>query len=279
MIVRVSYVFANYCPHCVPLSLENAEKMATELKVPLHTLNIEISEQEAEADMLVEKCGDWAVDYLIPQVFLEYSDGRVSHIFTGFSESVATTHAAWDALLSSNYFTNLVLNQNNGDGKALKRFVDRYLNVQALCRRPCGKPSGLRELWSNQESIIGAYVCPDGHVSRVVYFSENPNSAWFREFLTSQLDEEIVAQRDIRPATRYGWELEGDALIGLKTISSTASIKEIYWTRYPTEADQNRRIFLCSDHTKGTGCNKLFVQDIQSPKALCPQCKVGETEN
>jgi hypothetical protein len=262
----------------VPFSLEYAEKIAMELNVPLRKLDIEIPAQEAEADLLVEKYGDWAEDYLIPQVFLEYGNGRVNHVLTGFSESVATTQASWNALFSSGYYKSLVYIQNEGGKQVLKGFVDRFLNVQATCRRPCGKPSRLKELWANHESIIGAYTCPDGHVSRVVYFSESPNFVWFQKFLSSKLGEEIVAQRDIRPATRYGWELQGDALSELQTISSTGSIKEVYWTRYPTEADQNRKVFLCSNHRKGTKCNKLFMQNIQSPNALCPQCKNEEVE-
>jgi hypothetical protein len=254
--------------------------MAAELNVPLRTLNVEIPEQEAEADMLVEKYGDWAEDYLIPQVFLEYVDGRIIHVLTGFSESVSATHASWDTFFSCSYYKNLVLNQSDGDEKSLKRFVNRFLNVQGLCRRHCGKSSRFRALWSNHESIIGAYVCPDGHVSRVVYFSGNPDPTWFREFLTSQIGEDIVAKRDIRPATRYGWELEGEALTVIKTISSTDSIKEVYWTMYATtEADKNRGVFLCSDRTKGTDCKKLFMQDIQSMHTLCPQCRVEETES
>jgi hypothetical protein len=191
--------------------------MAAEFNVPLRALNIELPEQESEADLLVEKHGDWAEDYLIPQVFLEYDDGRVSHVLTGFSESVSTTHASWDALFSCSYYKNLVLNQSDGDKESFKRFVNRFLTVQGQCRRHCGKSSRFRELWSSHESIIGAYVCPDGYVSRVVYFSKNPDPAWFRKFLTSQIDEDIVAERDIRPATRYGWELEGEALIEMKT--------------------------------------------------------------
>ena len=58
MIKRVSIVLANYCPHCVPLSLRNANKMAEDLEVPLLILDIEIPEQLEAADKLVKEHGD-----------------------------------------------------------------------------------------------------------------------------------------------------------------------------------------------------------------------------
>ena len=124
MINRVSIVLANYCPHCVPFSLRNAEKMAKDFGVPLRVLNIEIIEQEREADILVGKHGDWSEDYLIPQVFIEYADGQVYHLLTGFSEAVSATEASWEALFSSNYYKNLIHEQAGTKRKSLKEFVE-----------------------------------------------------------------------------------------------------------------------------------------------------------
>ena len=47
--------------------------------------------------------GDDAPDYLIPQVFLEWSDGSVDHLLTGFSEAVSRTAQAWQDLLASRW--------------------------------------------------------------------------------------------------------------------------------------------------------------------------------
>ncbi len=98
---RVTIVLAQWCPHCVPLSVRNGERIARKLGVPLRTLDIDRKDQGKEADRLVREYGDRAPDYLIPQVFLEWSDGTVQHLLTGFSEQVARTAAAWRDLLGS----------------------------------------------------------------------------------------------------------------------------------------------------------------------------------
>ena len=68
---RVSIVLAEWCPHCVPFSLENAKRMAKELNTEFRVLDIDDPEQERIADELVKDYGDYSVDYLIPQVFVE----------------------------------------------------------------------------------------------------------------------------------------------------------------------------------------------------------------
>lgn len=55
------------------------------------------------ADRLVRDYGDASPDYLIPQVFLEWSDARVEHLLTGFSEQVPQTARAWRDLLGSEW--------------------------------------------------------------------------------------------------------------------------------------------------------------------------------
>ncbi len=98
---RVTIVLAQWCPHCVPLSVKNGERLARKLRVPLRTLDIDRRDQAKEADRLVRRYGDRAPDYLIPQVFLEWSEGSVQHLLTGFSEQVSRTQAAWRSLLGS----------------------------------------------------------------------------------------------------------------------------------------------------------------------------------
>lgn len=274
MINRVSIVLANYCPHCVPFSLRNTKKIAKDFGVPLRVLDIEISEEEIVADRLVEEYGDWSEDYLIPQVFIEYADGQVSHLLTGFSEAVSVTEASWEALFSSSYYKNLLHEQAFMKRKSLKDFVNRYLNFEARCRRHCDKFTSLNELWSDSNNMVGAYVCPDGYVSRVIYFSIDPDINWFKKFLTTQVGEEIFTERDLRLATRHGWELESDASTEISNMSPTGVVKEVYWTTYPKTNEERRRgVFLCLDPQKGKGCKRLFVQEVHSSNRLCPKCR------
>ena len=100
---RISIVLADWCPHCVPLSLENSKRMAKDLNADLRVLDIDDPEQERVADELVKEFGDYCEDYLIPQVFME-EDGKVSHVFTGFSEGVDVTRARWDDIFASRYY-------------------------------------------------------------------------------------------------------------------------------------------------------------------------------
>lgn len=101
---RLTVVLAQWCPHCVPLSVRKGRQFAKRLGVPFRTLDIDRHAQENAADRLVRKYGDASTDYLIPQVFLEWSDGRVQHLLTGFSEQVARTARAWDDLSRSEWF-------------------------------------------------------------------------------------------------------------------------------------------------------------------------------
>ena len=94
---RLYLVYADWCPHCVPLSTDRAPPLADRLGIPLVQLDIDDPEQERQADALVEVFGDWTPDYLIPQLFLERSDGTVEHLLTGIPGSPSTgTKSAWD---------------------------------------------------------------------------------------------------------------------------------------------------------------------------------------
>ncbi len=104
---RVSIVLADWCPHCVPLSDVRARRLARQLRVPYRRLDIERRAEVRVADRIVRAHGDWAPDYLIPQVFLEWTDGRVDHLFTGFSEQVARTRQGWTDLFRSAWLRRL----------------------------------------------------------------------------------------------------------------------------------------------------------------------------
>jgi glutaredoxin len=111
MLKMMSIVLADWCPHCVPLSLDIAKKVAENLGIELRVLDIDDPEQEKAADKLVKDYGDDAEDYLIPQVFLEDDAGHIQHFFTGFSEGVSITKARWDDLLASNFYQELLKQQ------------------------------------------------------------------------------------------------------------------------------------------------------------------------
>jgi hypothetical protein len=104
---RLTIVLAQWCPHCVPLSVRNGRRLAKQVGVPLRLLDIDRRGQVKLADRLVRDHGDPAPDYLIPQVFLEWSDGRVQHLFTGFSEQVARTARAWRDLFASDWLASV----------------------------------------------------------------------------------------------------------------------------------------------------------------------------
>jgi len=195
--------------------------------------------------------------------------------FKGFSEAVTQTKSSWASLFSSDFYRNLLRQQPDQQRRhALKEFVERYLTFKAQCRRHCDKPSSFFELWFDLKNFVGAYVCSSGYVSRVVYFSLNPDKNWFRKYLTSQVGESVVAEYDLRPATRHGWELGSDALTSIREINPDDTIQEIYWTIYPkTDEEKRCGVFLCSDSEGKQKCNRLFVQDLNSQNRLCPACR------
>jgi thiol-disulfide isomerase/thioredoxin len=98
---RLILVMAEWCPHCFPLSIELGRVYARQRGVPMETLDIDVPAEELEADRLVREYGDWTDDYLIPQAFLEWSDGRVEHLLTGVPGPIEGTQAAWQKLLAS----------------------------------------------------------------------------------------------------------------------------------------------------------------------------------
>ena len=101
---RLTIVLADWCPHCVPLSDEKTRELGARLGVPVRRLDIDDAQQEREADVLVRDHGDWSADYLIPQVFLEWSDGRVEHLLTGVPGPISGTGRAWEAVLQDRRF-------------------------------------------------------------------------------------------------------------------------------------------------------------------------------
>lgn len=78
---------------------ERAEELGVQLL--LHDID---AADAAVADELVKEHGDWTPDYLVPQVFVEYEDGKIEHVLTGSPQGVSLTKKAVEALLESEPF-------------------------------------------------------------------------------------------------------------------------------------------------------------------------------
>jgi len=103
-IKAVHVVHATWCPHCQGTTVEPLKKISEELGIPFFAYDIDIPEQERKADELVHEFGDWSEDYVIPQVFVEMSDGEMRHVLTGNSRGVEFTRRAVDNLLNGPLF-------------------------------------------------------------------------------------------------------------------------------------------------------------------------------
>jgi len=77
-------VHSKWCPYC-RIAIKTAETLSRELNIVLKLLDIDVPNEEEEADFYVRKYGDWSEDYVIPQLFIECEDGSVQHLFTGAS--------------------------------------------------------------------------------------------------------------------------------------------------------------------------------------------------
>ncbi len=154
-------------------------------------------------------------------------------------------------------------------------FVLKYLNFMGKCYWHCERATSMNVISQESSSLVGAYVCPDGFVSQVVYFSLQPDREWFEHILSDQVGKENLSPRDIRLASRHGWELGGYARDILQSnLGECGSISEIYWTRYPkTEAQKQQAVSLCIGEGLKIGCMKLFMHGRNSVEKYCPSCK------
>lgn len=148
-------------------------------------------------------------------------------------------------------------------------FVRKYLSFAGKCYRHCDKPTSMKILSQGPSEVVGAYVCPDGFVSQVVHFSVKPNIEAFQELLSDQAGRENVSRRDIRVATRHGWELGSNATKALESnLGAGGTITEAYWRRYPkTDEDKKKVVSLC------VSCNHLYVHGSDDKDRMCPTCK------
>ncbi|HKW05532.1 MAG TPA: hypothetical protein VJN71_09565 [Nitrososphaerales archaeon] len=156
-------------------------------------------------------------------------------------------------------------------GSGIVPYAMRYLIAEGVaCGRHCKEPVRFVTLFEDIDSLVGAYVCPEEYVSRAVYFASNPNPEWFFDFLVQQATAKRVRERDIRVATRHGWELGRDAEVEMQNVSPRG-IKEYYWTFYAkNDSDKSSGTFLCPKE-KG-GCGRIFTQSLKAKSMLCPAC-------
>jgi hypothetical protein len=145
------------------------------------------------------------------------------------------------------------------------QFVRKHLIVEGLpCSRHCSKPTRFHSFFEETDRIVGAYVCPDNFVSRIVYFSTAPDRGWFENFLREELEGgSRIRPNDVRVATRHGFELGREA----EAVSSQLlpnGLTEYYWSFYPHgDEEKANGNFLCEK------CLKLFVKPISSPERVC----------
>jgi len=153
-------------------------------------------------------------------------------------------------------------------------FVRKHLTFTGKCYGHCDKSTAMKVLSKDSDHVLGAYICPDGVASHVVYFSLKPDLAWFEKLLSDQVGRENVESRDIRLATRHGWELGRGARDELEAqLACQSSIKEVYWRRYPkTDEQKQMNVSLCVGNESDAGCLKLFMQPKGSNQRLCPTC-------
>jgi hypothetical protein len=163
----------------------------------------------------------------------------------------------------------------------LADFVEKHLTFTGKCYGHCDKPTAAKVLSQDSNHVISAYVCPNGVVSHLVNFSLKPDLAWFQVFLSRQVGEENVKDRDLRLATRHGWELGNGAEEEIQSqLGPAGAIKQVYWRRYPaTDEEKDMLVALCVGNDSKTGCLTLFMKRKESNERLCPACRTTQTMN
>ena len=157
----------------------------------------------------------------------------------------------------------------------LPAFVEQHLSFTGKCFRHCDKLTSMKAILQDSNRVLGAYICPDGFVSQVVYFSQKPDLNWFNDTISNQVGADNFTTNDVRLATRHGWELGREALQTLeKQLGPNPSIREVYWTRYAKTDEQKQvAISLCVGDSSRSGCLKLFAHPSNQVQKLCSACK------
>lgn len=145
----------------------------------------------------------------------------------------------------------------------LRKIVESILSANPKCNWHCGKDTRLR-LYEIDSRLVGAYVCDEGYVSRLIEYTNHDDLEWFKGFVSGNLGNiGNVSDRDIRVATRYSWDL------GLEGKYSGAVLKEIYWTQNYGKnlgSKVGYGLFVCSN------CGSFFTKKNDEPKRICGRC-------
>lgn len=99
-------VYAEWCPHHVPLAVDAMITVANQLKLQCVLYDID-TDAEALADELVKKYGDWTEDYLVPQAFVAFKDEHFEHVLTGDPRGLEFTRQAISKFLASNFYSEM----------------------------------------------------------------------------------------------------------------------------------------------------------------------------
>ncbi|MDG6904377.1 MAG: hypothetical protein JRN20_01170 [Nitrososphaerota archaeon] len=152
----------------------------------------------------------------------------------------------------------------------LLSFVEKYLVVDdAKCSRHCTQKARFVPIDRTGSSTVVAYTCPANYVSKIVYFADDPDPAWFEKFLSDRIGK--IRPRDLRKATRHGWELGGQAEKEIASVSKSKALTQYYWAPYPqTEEEKKYGAFLCS--REDGGCGRLYTKLKNDESKLCPDC-------
>ncbi|MEM3637395.1 MAG: hypothetical protein QXE12_01705 [Conexivisphaerales archaeon] len=148
-----------------------------------------------------------------------------------------------------------------------REFVLSEFNLPVNCYRHCANQAELKLLEGFPETTA-CFVCPSGYVSRVVvYFKGDRADPSLLKKLLNKYGEKLgeTKDSDIRIATRHPWDMDIET-------EDDPVVKEVYWTQSYRKSEENPArpaLFLCSR------CNTLFVQPLNSSRALCEKCQAS----
>lgn len=155
---------------------------------------------------------------------------------------------------------------------ALSDFVHRFLDFTGKCYRHCEGESKIRVLSEEKDRMLSVYVCSGGYVSRFIGYCSEPDLEWFKDKVRKMVEGVEVTDRDIRVATRHGWELGAEAYSLLKEMYRRGEIafpwiREVYWFRRGVHG-----LFMCVGTDSIKGCGRFFINPSGGNQPLCPNC-------
>lgn len=184
-----------------------------------------------------------------------------------------TASASRELRLSRTCFAIASIRMETRALNPLLEFVKKHLVEDGVkCYRHCEQPTKFVPIFQSETSLVGAYVCPQRYVSRVVYFADNPDIEWFEGILREQVGAGRVRSRDIRRATRFGWELGREAEKEIGQASRSGKVTQHYWTFYArTDEDGQSSTWLCP--REEGGCGKIYTKANSNDSILCENCR------